>query len=231
MPDFDVFDAGERLPDPLPSEPFALLAAWFDEAQTAKNVPNPNAMTLATVDPDGHPSARVVLCKGIDAAGGTLTFFTNYQSRKGLALTAHPRAAVVFHWDHADRQARVEGAVERVSDAESDAYFSTRAWESRVGAWASAQSQPIESREALLEKVMNAILNLGIDLGAAMRGDPVRIPRPSHWGGYRILADRVELWVGGTGRVHDRAGWTRSICAGKCTQTIASAWVASRIQP
>lgn len=217
-----AFDADATLPEPLPAEPFGLFAAWFDEARERKITPNPNAMALATVDPDGRPSVRIVLCKSIDAAGGSIVFFTNYQSRKGEALEAHPRAAAVFHWDRFERQVRIEGPVERVSAEESDAYFRSRRWESRLGALASDQSRPIESREALLEKVAAKIMEFDIDIAAAVRGDPVEIPRPRHWGGFRLNADRVELWQGSTGRVHDRAVWTR---------TNTEHWSVTRLQP
>ncbi|HZW08387.1 MAG TPA: pyridoxamine 5'-phosphate oxidase [Phycisphaerales bacterium] len=209
MSTYESFESSPTLPDPLPAEPFSLFRAWFEEAAALGATPNPNAMTLATIDPDGRPSARIVLCKGIDAPTGCLVFFTNYESRKGRALDANPRAATVFHWDHAERQARIEGAVQRSSPGESDAYFASRPWESRLGAWASDQSRPIASREALLRQAADKVLELGIDLGAAVRGDPVEIPRPPHWGGYRLIADRVELWVGGAGRLHDRACWER----------------------
>lgn len=217
------FDTEPSLPDPLPAEPFELFCAWFEEARTERVTPNPNAMALATIDADGTPSARIVLCKGIDASGGSLVFYTNYESRKGRALDANPRAAAVFHWDARQRQARFEGRVERVSDRESDEYFRTRPWESRVGAWASEQSEPIGSREALMEQVASRVAGLDFDLAAAMRGESVDIPRPPHWGGFRIIAERVELWSGGSGRVHDRATWSRSGRDG--------AWSSTRLQP
>lgn len=223
MPHLESFDAGPLLPDPLPGEPFSLLKAWFEEAHERAITRNPNAMTLATVDERGYPSARIVLCKGLDAGAGSLVFFTNYRSRKGRELEGFSRAAAVFHWDQLERQVRLEGHVERISEAESDAYFAGRPWESRLGAWASSQSEPIASREALMEQAAARILELDIDIAAAVRGDPVTIPRPPHWGGYRLFADRVELWVGGTGRLHDRAGWERDAAGGP--------WRATRLQP
>jgi pyridoxamine 5'-phosphate oxidase len=172
--------------------------------------PNPNAMVMATVDADGRPSARVVLCKGLRGEDGSVVFFTNYESRKGGALAAHPRAALVFHWDALDRQVRIEGSVSRVPDAESDAYFAGRPWESRVGAWSSAQSRPVRSRRELLERVEATMRKFGIDPKSPPKpGAAVDIPRPPHWGGYRVTADSVELWVSGKGRIHDRAVWKR----------------------
>jgi pyridoxamine 5'-phosphate oxidase len=224
MSTLESFDAGPTLPEPLPPEPFSILKSWFDEAHERDVTRNPNAMALATVDPDGHPSVRMVLCKGIDTSAGTLTFFTNYRSRKAVAIESAGRAAALFHWDALERQVRVEGAVVRSPAAESDAYFASRPWESRVGAWASNQSQPIASREALLEQAAGRILELRIDIAAAMRGEPVTIPRPAHWGGYRLVAERVELWLGGTGRLHDRAAWERD--AGT-----TGPWRAVRLQP
>lgn len=220
------FDVGPSLPDPLPESPFPIFKEWFDQAVAERVSPNPNAMTIATATPGGMPSARIVLCKGLDPDGGSVTFYTNLDSRKGLEIRDNPRAAAVFHWDHHERQARLEGALTRVSDAEADAYFATRAWESRIGAWASRQSQPLDSRETLLQQAAERILELDLNISAAVRGDPVDIPRPPFWGGYRLVAQRVELWVGGTGRLHDRAQWVRDVEGGR-----ASPWRATRLQP
>lgn len=235
LSDFDLtgaYDEGEMLPEPLPADPFGTLTRWFDEAQAAKNQPNPNAMTLATADADGRLSARVVLCKAIHPDPGRLVFYTNYTSRKGMALEANPRAAIVMHWDHADRQVRVEGPVTRSPAEESDAYFASRRWESRLGAWASDQSKPIASREALLEQVAEKAIELGVDLSKIVdgRGDELEIPRPPHWGGFRLWAERVELWCGGTGRVHDRAVWARELAADG-DGFACGAWSATRLQP
>jgi len=139
----------ESLPDLLPANPLIVASEWLAQARLDATQPNPNAMVLATVDGRGYPSARVVLCKEIEAETGGIVFYTNYRSRKGRELEANRRAAVVFHWDHHHRQVRAEGAVEPLSDAENDAYFRTRAWQSRLGAWASRQSEPVESRDAL----------------------------------------------------------------------------------
>src|SRR5450631_4115040 len=146
----------ETLPDPLPANPLELAAQWLSEAQRDARQPNPNSMILATVDSRGYPSARVVLCKEIAAQQGYILFYTNYRSRKGSELAANPRAAVVFHWDHMHRQVRAEGQVELLSDAENDAYFKSRPWQSRLGAWASRQSEPVESRSALSTAVAAA---------------------------------------------------------------------------
>ncbi|MCC7389494.1 MAG: pyridoxamine 5'-phosphate oxidase [Phycisphaerales bacterium] len=220
------FDVGPSLPEPLPESPFPIFKSWFDDAAERRITPNPNAMTLATATPEGIPSARVVLCKGIDPRSGSLTFYTNLESRKGVEIRENPVAAAVFHWDSLERQARLEGPLTRVTDAEADAYFATRAWESRIGAWASRQSQPLDSRETLLQQAADRILELDLDIAAAVRGDPVEIPRPPFWGGFRLLASRVELWVGGTGRLHDRAAWTRTL-----GRPSPGAWVGTRLQP
>src|SRR6516165_4741830 len=136
----------EFLPDPLPPEPLAMAAAWLAEARALAVQPNPNAMVLATADAEGMPSARVVLCKELRPEPGILTFYTNYLSRKGRELDANPRAAAVMHWDALRRQLRVEGRITRTTAAESDAYFASRAWQSRIGAWASEQSAPLATR-------------------------------------------------------------------------------------
>jgi pyridoxamine 5'-phosphate oxidase len=219
---------GETLPDHLPRSPLALFRAWFDEAQARNLQPNPNAMTLASVDPDGRPSARIVLCKGIEAE--YLVFYTNYEGRKGRALAANPRAAVVFHWDQFDRQVRSEGPVTRSPGEESDAYFHSRRWESRLGAWASDQSEPIASREALISKVKRTADELGVDMAAAVGGQPVEIDRPPHWGGFRLWFERVELWCGGVGRVHDRAAWSRPLRSTGYGYE-GGGWTGTRLQP
>ena len=211
------------LPDPLPEDPMPLLHQWFEEAMQAKAVPNPGAMALSTCSPDGDPSVRTVLCKSVDVAAGGLTFYTNYQSPKARDLEANPRAAVVFNWDHASRQVRLHGAVCRATDAESDAYFASRALLSRLGAWTSAQSEPIDGRTELVHKLREVMERFDVGVTDLLRGNAaIEIPRPPHWGGYRLAADRVELWVSVGGRLHDRAGWFR---------TDGGAWTATRLQP
>jgi pyridoxamine 5'-phosphate oxidase len=224
----------ETLPDPLPANPLVVAAQWLAEAEADAAQPNPNAMVLATVDGRGHPSARVVLCKEIDPKLGCLLFYTNYRSRKGRELEATGRAAVVFHWDHRHRQVRAEGPVKTLSDAENDAYFRTRPWQSRLGAWASEQSQPVESRQALERSVTATARRLGIPYAGPGTAEPdsvaVDVPRPPHWGGYRLNADAVELWVEGEFRIHDRARWTRSLPAAHGA-VAAGPWSVTRLQP
>ena len=222
----------ETLPEPLPENPLVVAAAWLDQARLDAAQPNPNAMVLATVDAAGQPSARVVLCKDIVAAEGTIVFYTNYLSRKGRELELNPRAAIVFHWDHSHRQVRAEGVVERLGDAESDAYFRTRPWQSRLGAWASAQSRPVDSRASLVAAVTAAAQRFGIPYGGPGTAEPATItsevPRPPHWGGYRLRVAAIELWVEGEYRIHDRARWTRPLAAGASG---AGAWTVTRLQP
>ncbi|MFI4896233.1 MAG: pyridoxamine 5'-phosphate oxidase [Phycisphaerales bacterium JB059] len=225
----DVFEVGEGLPDELPADPMPTFKGWLEEATARAEVPNPNAMTLATVGEDGRPSARIVLCKGVVPDPGYVVFYTNSRSRKGREIEANPRVALTFHWDHAGRQVRLEGRAIRSPDEESDAYFASRHWTSRLGAHASEQSEPIESRQALLERVAERAIDLGLDLGALLEGRDVEIPRPAHWFGYRVWVDRVELWCGGTGRIHDRAAWTRELGAGQTPTT--GAWSGVRLQP
>jgi pyridoxamine 5'-phosphate oxidase len=172
------------------ADPMRQFSAWLEQAIAAK-LPEPNAMTLATVGADGRPSTRIVLVKGYDDRG--LVWYTNYDSRKGRELGAQPAAALQFHWAELERVVRVEGTVDKVSDAESDAYFASRPLDSRIGAWASPQSQVIASRSVLLA---NAALH-----GARFMLKP---PRPPHWGGYRLLPDRWEFWQGRKSRLHDR---------------------------
>jgi pyridoxamine 5'-phosphate oxidase len=143
----DLFN--DLLPDPLPAEPMALASAWLATALAARQQPNPDAMILATATADGRPSARVVLAKEFDVERGRVSFVSNYDSRKGRELAENARAALVFHWDHAHRQIRMEGVVVKAPASESDEYFASRNWQRRIGAWASAQSQPLRSREQL----------------------------------------------------------------------------------
>lgn len=185
------------LPEPLPSDPLSLVADWLADA--ASRVRNSTSMALATVDADGRPTARMVICRGFDARSGWLVFYTDRDSDKGAALAAHPRAAVVFHWDALERQIRIEGPVTHAPDGDSDAYWASRPPDARVAASASEQSRPLASRAVLLARVAEL----------AARGADV--PRPKRWGGYRIWADRVELWVGQPARVHDRARWVRPL--------------------
>ena len=223
----------ETLPDPLPTNPLELAAQWLSQAQRDAAQPNPNSMVLATVDSRGYPSARVVLCKEIAAQQGFILFYTNYRSRKGNELAANPRAAVVFHWDHLHRQVRAEGEVAVLSDAENDAYFRTRVWQKQLGAWASQQSQPVESRKALAAAVAQEARRFGIPYGGPGSQEPesitVSVPRPPNWGGYRLYVDAIELWVEGEYRIHDRARFTRPLQpSGEST---GLPWASTRLQP
>ena len=211
--------AADFLPDVLPDSPMPLVAEWLDAATRAALVPNPNAMTLATVA-NGSPSARVVLCKGLDVEQGVVDFYTNYNSRKGAALDQNPRAALVFHWDHHSRQVRIEGLVVRAPAAQSDAYFASRPRKSQLGAWASQQSQPIESRAAMVRRFE----------AVAAEYDDESVPRPPHWGGYRVWADACELWVEGAGRVHDRARFERDVALTD-GDVVTGRWRGTRLQP
>ena len=214
------------LPEPLPNSPMELFLAWFAEARARAVQPNPDAMVLATVGRDSKPSARVVLCKRIDAAG-CLVFFTNYESRKGRDLSENPRAALVMHWDTMHRQVRIDGPVVRSPVEESEEYFATRALGSRVGAWASRQSEPLASRAKLASEVERFALHFGIDPS----GQTGHVPRPPHWGGFRLWIERLELWVEGPGRIHDRAAWTRELRRKDDFSFESTEWSATRLNP
>ena len=189
------------------ADPLRQFAAWY-EAAAAAGVPEVNAMTLATVDAAGRPSARIVLLKSLDANG--FVFHTNYDSRKGRELIANPHVALLFFWPELERQIRIEGAAKAVSEAESDAYFGVRPRASRVGAWASPQSAPIPDRGWLEAQV-----------AATNARFPNDVPRPPNWGGLRVEPDRFEFWQGRESRLHDRLVWSRA----------AGHWTIQRLAP
>jgi pyridoxamine 5'-phosphate oxidase len=223
----------ERLHDPLPREPLEVAAEWLAEAWKQRLQPNPNSMTLATSTPEGRPSARMVLCKEIVPRPGYVVFYTNYLSRKGRELAANPWAAAVLHFDALHCQVRIEGMVERAPEADSDAYFGSRSVASRLSAWASAQSEPIESRERLRAAVGEAARRFGAPgiPDGATAGSEIVVPRPPHWGGYRLWAQVVELWVEGKDRIHDRACWSRELTQRAQGHIEAGAWTVTRLQP
>ncbi len=190
------------------SEPYGLFAEWLEAAKEGE--PNDaNAMTLATIDADGMPDARIVLLKDVDGRG--FTFFSNQESAKGEQLWAHPSAALVFHWKSLRRQVRVRGVVEQVSAAEADAYFASRARESRIGAWASDQSRPLDSRAVLEARV--------VEQTAGFDGQDV--PRPDRWTGWRVVPQQIEFWRDRAFRLHDRLRFDRD----------GEAWRRTRLWP
>lgn len=194
--------------DAAGDDPLALFERWLDEA-VASGLTEPNAMTLATVGVDGRPSTRVVLLKGCDARG--LVWYTNYDSRKGRELAGNAHAALQFHWVELERVVRIEGEVSKASDAESDAYFASRPLDSRIGAWASPQSEPIASRAVLVANAAKYAAKFAL-----------HPPRPPHWGGYRLVPDAWQFWQGRASRLHDRLRYTREPAGG---------WLRERLAP
>lgn len=197
--------------DDLDPDPFRQFQLWFDVAVKA-GVPEPEAMTLATATCDGAPSARIVLLRGVDARG--FTFFSNYESRKGRELLANPRGALVFYWQGLERQVRVEGCVERCTAEESDAYFHSRPDGARIGAWASDQSEVVAGRRVLEEA------QAALERRFAGR----EVPRPAHWGGFRVVPESIEFWQGRASRLHDRLRYRRESSA-------SAGWIIERLSP
>jgi pyridoxamine 5'-phosphate oxidase len=225
----------QLLPDPLPKDPMPLAAAWLREAWDQKIQRNPNSMALATTDAGGRASVRVVLCKEIVTDPGYLVFYTNYESRKGRELAARPWAAVVFQWDDLRRQLRIEGPVVTSPASESDSYFASRPWQSRLAALTSLQSAPIASRQDLLKKLRDTAARFKAPDPLSAAGDEeaagLRLPRPPGWGGYHLWAAAVELWVECEYRLHDRVCWTRELKAAGSTYRQTQPWQHQRLQP
>jgi pyridoxamine 5'-phosphate oxidase len=191
----------------LAADPFVQFGSWLDEALASARIVEANAMSLSTIGDDGRPSARMVLLRGWDARG--FVFYTNYESRKGHDLAVHPDAALLFWWAELQRQIRIEGSIERVSAAESDAYFAGRPRGHRLNAWASPQSQVVDAAQ------------LDAAVSAAAERYPGDVPRPPHWGGYRVIPDRFEFWQGRPDRMHDRFAFLRA----------ATGWITVRLAP
>jgi pyridoxamine 5'-phosphate oxidase len=218
---FEDIPSDPSLADPLPNEPFGLMQRWLDEAQ-ASSRRNPHAMSVATVDGSGRPSSRMVLCRGFNADPGYVVFYTNRQSPKGDDLNKQPYAAAVFHWDDQQRQIRLRGPVGLSPESESDAYFSARHRMAQIAAWASDQSVAVASRKELLAALAEREGEFGTT-GAL-------VPRPAHWGGYRIFIEQIELWVGAEGRAHDRAQWQRTLRR-EADEYVGGSWLLNRLQP
>jgi pyridoxamine 5'-phosphate oxidase len=196
----------------LKDTPHEFFQLWLDEALKAQ-IPEPTAMTLATVDSHLRPSTRIVLLKGLESEG--LIFYTNYQSRKGQELAGNPQAALQFHWIELERTVRIEGVIEKTSDAMSDAYFQSRPRGSQIGAWASPQSEVLQNREQLQSEVTR--------LEQLYAHQP--IPRPAHWGGYRLVPQTWEFWQGRPSRLHDRVRYQRR------SDALGAAWAIDRLGP
>jgi pyridoxamine 5'-phosphate oxidase len=210
--------------------------AWIKEATASGVQPHPNAMTLATVGSDATPSTRVVLCKDFVPDPGYLVFYTNYHSRKALDIAENARVAAGFHWDELGRQLRIEGIAVRSPDKESDRYFASRDWGSQLGAWGSDQSKIVDSRGDLVRQIRSRASDLGIELAdnktdKLKQENPPLVIRPPHWGGFRVWATAIELWIAGADRIHDRALWSRDIVRSSDHNFTVTPWAGNRLQP
>lgn len=225
----------DRLPEELPDDPMHWADAWLKEALSGNIQRNPNSMTVVSVAADGQPSARVVLCKQFVPDPGYLVFYTNYRSRKAIEFAANPQAAALFHWDALGRQIRIEGLVVRSPGAESDAYFASRGRGSQLGAWGSDQSEPIASKETLVAQIRERAAELGIKLDdGTTELDGHQLPpirRPPHWGGFRLWASAIELWIEGADRIHDRGTWSRKLLRVADDNFTTTPWIGHRLQP
>ena len=222
-----TFDERNLLPEILPDDPMHQAKRWFDRTNSEKWQPNPNAMTLSTVDKNNAPSSRIVLCKYFVADPGYIVFFTNYNSRKGKEIRDNSEVSLVFHWDNIGRQLRIKGIAVYSPSSESDEYFASRNRGSQISAWGSNQSQPVESRSKLI-KQMNDKLD---EFDSSGTHNEKEIPRPPHWGGIRVWAHEIELWMDGEDRVHDRARWTRKLKINQDNSFSTSKWIGTRLQP
>jgi pyridoxamine 5'-phosphate oxidase len=221
-----------RLPEN--ADPLPVVGQWLEEATKLVAQPNPNAITLATVGADGRPSARVVLLKSLVRPAGFGLFYTNHGSRKARDLEATPWAAGVMHWDALGRQIRFEGPVVHALDTESDRYFASRDWKSQINAWASRQSQPIESAAELESKAREVAKRFGfpdpLATDAPVSTDK-KLPRPDYWGGYRFWFAAVELWQTGNNRFHERLRYERALARRGGSSFEAGPWTYARLQP
>ena len=212
--------------------PLQVMAQWLREAQTSSARRNPLAMALATATADGIPSVRMVLLKGFAEQQGYVNFYTHHESRKGTEISVTQRAAGVLYWEEfGGRQLRIEGPVRRSSNDESDRYFASRPVHSQLNAWVSQQSRTLEDPASLPALATQKANEFGITAAALQDGGPQEIPRPSHWGGYRIWIDRLELWSEGAGRFHDRYCYTRTLKQQEDESFVGTNWQATRLHP
>jgi pyridoxamine 5'-phosphate oxidase len=214
--------------DPLPADPMPIAVRWLEQAFAAGLQRNPHAIALATLDAEGAPAVRMVLCKALEPLPGGLVFYTDRASSKGSDLARLARAAAVFHFERQGRQLRVSGPIRPTSDEESDAYFASRPLDAQVGAWASSQSAPLETRATLEAEMQRVARRFGASLETGHCPEP--IPRPANWGGYRLFAECLELWHSRPGRVHDRAEWRRTLVP-RDAGVEAGPWSVRRLQP
>jgi pyridoxamine 5'-phosphate oxidase len=220
----------KMLSQSMTQNPLLLLQSWLNEAMELDLQPNPDSMAIATSSSQGLPNVRMVLCKEINAEEGYVVFYTNYNSVKSMEITENPKCSALFHWDKLGYQIRIRGAILQSPDKENDAYFASRHLGSQVSAWASNQSNPVEDRQALDDQFRKILDRFNLTSESITRNEQ-KIPRPPHWGGYRLWIEEIEFWLNQKDRLHDRLHFRRALTISNKGIETEKHWTVKRLQP